>query len=361
MTQNFASRNRQVAGVAAIASLIGVLAIGGVGRPVRVPARVVASQTFSVMSEGPGHFSWTLESGRPPAGGGLVFQNALEVDRSELTALSVPSNLVTGERVPQDAIVAQLESERSGHLLDELGAERDAILAERALLLAGGRPEAIAKAERAVAVAEAMNAEDHAIYARLIKLAGTGAISIDGLEQAELRAATGLRAVELARAEVAASRIPARPEERSLLDARVELQIAEIESRIAAQRLRTPISGVVEVGGTALVRIYDVDPVYLQATLPESMRGLVAVGSQIAFSSPSLPGTARVGHIAEISETSTVDLVGRSMFLVSAEVANPDHVLRSGMFGQMELTGGQERLPELARGSLGSAPGASAP
>lgn len=358
MSRAWAWRLRQLAGLAALGLLVAMGFATATWAPVRAPATVAASQTFRVIGDEPGHYAWTLESGRPPGGPGLLRQRALEFDRSEVIELSVPATLATGQAVAQDQVVAELGSERASRRLEQLHAQRDGLEAERALLVAGGRPEAIAAADRQVAVAQAKHDEDHAAFERLQSLAGTGAVSAEDLRASELRDESGARDVELARARLAEARVPPRPEEIAHMDARLaalDAQLGDTESRLSEQRVKTPIAGIVEVGGDALVRVYDVDPVYVRAALPESARARIVAGASVAFRSPALPGRAFTGRVAEIGESVSAGRGGQPVFYVTAEVANPDLALREGMSGSVELRedGWSGRLTELTGGALG--------
>lgn len=330
---------RRLAGILALVVLVVLAALVGSVRTVRVSAVVAADQTFSVVALEPGRYAWTLERGRSPIGAGLVSQRSLETERAEVIEVTVPASVSSGQAVQQDQIVAELGSQRTARRLEEQLAEKDALEAQRELLVAGGRPEAITTAERGVAVATARQSEAAAAFERLNRLSGSGAVSVDDLRRAELALATETRQVELARAQTAAARFPARPEELMAIDARLaaaEARIAETLALLDDQQVKSPIAGLAEVGGDSLVRVYDLDPVYARAAVRERDRAHLVEGARVVFRA-SATGARFEGRVAAIADSVALSAGGEPVFYVTAEIPNPTRQLRAGMSGSLEV------------------------
>ncbi len=330
---------RSAGAIALLLLLVTTLLVARVS-PVRAPAVVAADQTFSVSSPALGRYAWRLESGRAPQSGGFVSERSLQSERSEIIDVSVPASVTTGRAVQVNEVVAELDSQRTLRRMEEQAQAREVLVAERELIVAGGRPEAIAAAERAVAVSEARRSEAEAALRRLAPLVDSGAVSVADLDKARLLTDTRTQEVALARASVAEVRNPPRAEELAALDAQlaaVDSRITEIATLLDNQQVRSPIAGVAEVGGEMLVRVYDLDPVFLHVAVSEVDLARVSEGDEATFASSAL-GTTFKGRVAEVASSVAIGIDGKPVILVTVEVPNPGRRLRAGMTGVVEFT-----------------------
>jgi HlyD family secretion protein len=303
-------------------------------------AVVEAGQTFTLMSVEAGQYRTTLQDGRPARGAGLVEERQVVFARSDLIRLTPRPGLATGDLVTPATPLADLETPSASARLAELEAERDALVHQRALLEAGGRAEEAALAARELRRAEA--ARDGLLPAR--ERARTahaqGAISDADREAAEMAFSLAEAEVEVARANLALQRASARPEALAEVDARVaalEARVEEARTQVAGEVVVSPIRGVLELGGkSAVMRVYDLDRVYLRVPIPEGARNRLAVGAPVEFLSTAIPDLVFRGEIVDLSEDASA-LNGVQVFWGSVEVANPDGLLRSGMSGSATI------------------------
>jgi len=323
----------------AVAALLGIVAVAvlvAVPGDLRCPAAVEAAQTFSLEPIALGSFMWSLRDGRPPGGQALVRERALQFERSDLVEMVLEPGLVSGGEVASGQTVAVLRSLRSEQLLDQLRAERASIEARRALVVAGGPPEAVAAAERAVAVAEAELASGQAELERLRQLETRGLVSRADVEVVELGNQVRSLQVEAARAGVDVARSPAQPEAVAELDAliaAVDAGIAEMATLLGQERVACPIAGVAEVvAGSSGLKVTALDPVYLEVPIPAARRQQVRPGSAALFTTAALPGVVFDGEVVEVAAT-TSTLQGQAVCWASVALPNPDRRLASGMLG----------------------------
>jgi hypothetical protein len=154
----------------------------------------------------------------------------------------------------------------------------------------------------------------------------------------------------------------ARPEALQVLDAQIaalDARAAELAARLEGETIVSPISGLLEMGGRSVVlRIYDLDPVYLRLALPERERHRVQVGSQVLFTTQATSLADFTGRVVDISEDAATAPDGTQVFWVSAEVANPELLLRSGMSGvaRLDMDGGAGQVLGFWRELLGTGP-----
>ncbi len=144
----------------------------------------------------------------------------------------------------------------------------------------------------------------------------------------------------------------------------LNVQAASARAALAAQNvgdgiIRAPFAGVVterfvEVGqfvrqDSRVVTIVSVDPLRLQITVPEAQVAAVKEGADVSFSVAGYVGrrfTGKVRFVSGALRATTRDLVAEAI------VPNAERLLLPGMFADVELTVGSERLPSVPAGAL---------
>ncbi len=144
----------------------------------------------------------------------------------------------------------------------------------------------------------------------------------------------------------------------------LNVQAATLRAQLAAQNvgdgvIRAPFAGVVteryvEVGqyvrqDSRVVTIVSLDPLRLELAVPESEVGRVKVGSNVTFSVAAFPDRKFTGEIRFVSgalRSTTRDLVAEAL------VKNPEKLLLPGMFADVELTTGTQKLPGVPKAAL---------
>lgn len=120
--------------------------------------------------------------------------------------------------------------------------------------------------------------------------------------------------------------------------------MANIRATIDKKTIRAPFSGRVGIrlvnlgqflkGGTAIVPLYSLDPIYADFSLPQQEITSVAVGQAVHLKVDAFPGEDFVGKVTAINPQ--VDPTTRNI-QVQATLSNPDGRLRPGMFVNVEL------------------------
>jgi RND family efflux transporter MFP subunit len=144
----------------------------------------------------------------------------------------------------------------------------------------------------------------------------------------------------------------------------LNVQAASARAALAAQNvgdglIRAPFAGVVserfvEVGqflrqDSRVVTIVSADPLRLQIAVPESQVASVKEGAEVSFNVAAYPERRFVGKVRFVSgalRSTTRDLV------VEALVPNPERQLLPGMFADVELVIGTEKLPSVPQRAL---------
>ena len=148
--------------------------------------------------------------------------------------------------------------------------------------------------------------------------------------------------VSLERAQLLA-RTQAGPRERvdqnqSLLD-QARAQIIKTEAIIAQKLIRAPFAGrlgvrQIDLGqylsqGTAIVTLTELDELYVNFTLPSTMRAAIVLGQTVNITADAFPGRAFTARVTTLEPQIRADT--RTM-MVQATLANPDEALLPGMF-----------------------------
>lgn len=96
------------------------------------------------------------------------------------------------------------------------------------------------------------------------------------------------------------------------------------------------IQGARFAPGETILRLADISTVWLMANVPASSAGAVALGQRASFKSGTLPGRTFDGQVSFIQPV--IDAKMRTLG-VRIALANPDGVLRPGLFGDVTLVG----------------------
>jgi len=303
-------------------------------------AAVDSSRSFSLESIEPGRYQWSLRDGRTPGGQGLEQQRVLYFERSDLVEMELPAEITSGRQVAAGEVVAWVRSLGTAHRLAQLQAQRAALGAQRALLVAGGAPEGVAEAERAVELAEAERDAGRAELNRTRILAEQGLASAEELEAAELQDEVHRLRIALAIAGVAVASGPVRQESLVELDARlaaVDAGIDELSRLRQEEQVLSPIDGTAEVAGPSTVlRIHDLQPAYLEIPIPADSVQRVQTGAPVLFTTPAIPDEVFEGVLEQLAESPSV-VQGQSVFWASARVDNGGRRLRFGLTGTARL------------------------
>jgi len=306
----------------------------------RMRALVLPARSVVLVEGGVGQYSWTLWDGRPARGPGVLRQQVLRYERDDRVELALAHGLHTGDTVEVGQELVSIHSPRNARRLAELEAEHEALTAERALLAAGGRSEEVSAAAARLRLAEARLTATQQDLSRITALASQGAASSASLETAQMEERVREQQVSVARAALSVVRSSARPEALQHLDAQLTAAAAgvdELRILLAADRLSSPIRGEVVVGDReSMLKVQDIDTVYLQLPVPEEYLHRLPKGATFTFTSRSVPDQPFAATLVDVA-LDAQGLGGRQVFMASARVDNPDHLLRPGMSGEVVL------------------------
>ncbi len=122
-------------------------------------------------------------------------------------------------------------------------------------------------------------------------------------------------------------------------------QAAALRATIERKRVRAPFDGrvgirVVNVGqyvspGQPLISLQQLDPIYVNFTVPQRQLPSLALGQKIGVTVDAFPGAPFVGELSAIN--AEVDSSTRNI-AVQATLPNAQEQLRPGMFAQVEVS-----------------------
>lgn len=311
----------------------------------RRPALVRASQVFTVSSVEPGRYLCSRRSNNEPGGSALIRQRFIEFERNDLVELELDEAVVTGAAIEVGQRLAVVRSLRNEHHLQQLRAERDALVARRSLLEAGGLPADVEAAKKRVAVARAEHQTAVAELERARALLGSGLISDYEFDVIESEALVCRLEVDSSLADVEVARDAARPEAVLSLDSEISAVEANITEllRLADQRVvLSPIAGVARIGTERNeIEVHSIDTVYLAIPIPESKRALAQPGNTVRYAGND-PGLGIFeGKIVAIANDNVV-INGQPVAWVTAEIGNPSLTLMPGTAGTAEILSDRE-------------------
>ncbi len=141
----------------------------------------------------------------------------------------------------------------------------------------------------------------------------------------------------------------------------LNVEAASARARLAAQNvgdgtIRAPFAGVVserfvDIGeyvrsDSRVITLVSVDPLRLEVSVPEADAGKVKDGAELTFKVAAYPDRKFVGKVRFVSgaiRATTRDLA------VEAIVLNPDKALKPGMFTEVDLGIGVQKLPAIPK------------
>ena len=143
-----------------------------------------------------------------------------------------------------------------------------------------------------------------------------------------------------------------------------EAKVSEIRATIERKTIRAPFSGVLGIrqvnlgqylaGGNPIVSLQALNPIYVNASVPQQASGQVRVGQQLVATANEVKGAGFPGRVTAID--SVVDESTRN-FQVQATLQNPGGKLRPGMFVQVKLAiGGDRNFISLPSSAINYAP-----
>lgn len=123
-----------------------------------------------------------------------------------------------------------------------------------------------------------------------------------------------------------------------------EASVDETQAMIDRKTIRAPFAGELGIrqvntgqylkSGDPIVQLESLDPVYVNFALPQQNLAKLAVGQRLEVGADGIPGKAFAGAVTAIN--SAVDTSTRNI-QVQGTVANPGHLLRSGMFAGVRV------------------------
>jgi membrane fusion protein (multidrug efflux system) len=139
-----------------------------------------------------------------------------------------------------------------------------------------------------------------------------------------------------------------------------QARVKQQEEIVKRKVIRAPFSGLagirqVDLGqyfeaGSPIVGLQALDPIYVDYTLPERYITRIQPGQTVKIALDAVPGRVFSGEVSAVN--SGVD-TGTRTLKIRATLANPDNILRPGMFAEVEtITGAAESVLTLPRTAI---------
>jgi len=152
----------------------------------------------------------------------------------------------------------------------------------------------------------------------------------------------------------AASGAAAAQIERVKLD-QAQREIVLYQTKLEQTQIRAQISGVIVTPkleekrgrfikrGEAFCEQANVNPIVIEIAAPEEDIGLVSPGKEVWLKANAFPERKFIGRVSRISPQATIEQDER-VFIVRAEIENPDQSLRTGMLGRAKILTGSHSI-----------------
>lgn len=254
-----------------------------------------------------------------------------------------------GDTVRAGQVLVRLEG---GELAAQVAQAEANVRAARArlhMLEQGARPQERAQVEISVLQARANLESAKENLSRMQALYEAGAVGKAQLDAAQLQYEVARAQYDASRQQWSMTEIGPRPEEIEMARAQVaQAQAAATFARLQATNatITAPIAGtitrrlvdpgVVTSSGTALVKVAQIDSVFVVLDVSETDLGRVRISQPVMVRMDAYPDRTFAGTVREIGQAA---VEGRTrVFKVKARIENPGHLLKPGMFGRGEIT-----------------------
>ncbi|MDR7611465.1 MAG: efflux RND transporter periplasmic adaptor subunit [Armatimonadota bacterium] len=295
-------------------------------------------------------------------GTGTVEPAALVEVRSRATGRVTRVVVDEGQPVRRGQVLVELDdpdaraaAEAARAALQSALAAEASARARLAQLRAGPSAAEIAQAAEAVAQAEATLARARDTLARQERLLAEGYVAQAVVDQARAEVEIAASQLRAARARLADLRATPRPEDVAQAEAAVRQAAAQVqqvratlrqaEERLGETRITAPIDGVVVqkavdvgqtviggggVGGTLVIVLARVDPLYATVYVDEADVAGIRPGMPVTLTADALPEQAVRGRVVRIAARAVVNQ-NVTQFAVKVALEDPPPALRLGM------------------------------
>ncbi len=269
-----------------------------------------------------------------------------------------------GDRVKVGELVAVMDPKRYEANLRKLSNELESRKQVLARMLAGSRPQEIARAKALVEVDKAKLKDARLTYDRLLKLAKTQYVSKQKLDDATAVLKAAGQKLKASEEVLSLAVVGPRKEDINAARAQVEAGEAAVDfarQELADTKLYAPSNGIIEdrimepgdmaFPATPVLTLALNTPLWIRAYVPEPDLGKIAKGMKAEITTDSFPGKCYHGWVGFISPTAeftpknveTPALRTRLVYQVRIYVNDPQNEFRLGMPATVTIFPGRKR------------------
>ncbi len=162
----------------------------------------------------------------------------------------------------------------------------------------------------------------------------------------DARARSEILARQLTEAQAASGAAAAQIERVKLEQTQREIAFNQV--KLEQTQIRAPIGGVIITPkieerrgqfirrGEVFCETADINPVIIEAAVPEDDIGLVTLNQEVWLKANAFPSQKFVGRVTQVSPQATTEQ-GARVFIVRAEIENTGQQLRTGMVGRVKI------------------------
>lgn len=293
-------------------------------------------ESLTLKSTDPAYVELVLDRGS-----GEKSVQRFSVTGEDLRILSIVPLVREGDAVAKDQTIARISSSETEASLAESRANMDRAESQLELLKKGPRPEEISQVDDQISQVRMKLKKSDSDLTRAIELEEKGLISQENLEGIRTENEVLKSELDFYGRQRKLLKEGARPEEIEIAQAEIraiQAKINKLETQIAAANIASPLDGIVTSvrTGSDILSVARVDSMRLRIPVPEKEISDVRPGRVVKFRTRSYPGITFEGKVTLISEQ-TEEGELEPIFVVTAEAANKDALLKSGMTGHAKI------------------------
>ena len=307
---------------------------------VSAPCNLVPLAEWSITNPQPEVFMTKFTSHNPPY---VENVRLFQFERPDFVTLSFEPSVRPGTRIQENEIIGSLQSTENSIRFEKLQGELQVTRANLTVVISGAKESEIQEAGQALQYARAEAEAYEPVLKRNRNLFKRELISEQDLDLTEAQYRLLKLNETIAEAQLKTMQTGAKKEETEVIRTQIddiETRLNTIRNKRAAMVIQAPLGGTV-IGRTTEFSIYTIanlDTLVARIPVEEQKIKYIRKGLPVYVTIPASSGGNAVSVVGTVDKNPLFVLgQTKTMFIVRANIGNPDGLLNSGMTGAASI------------------------
>ena len=305
---------------------------------IKSPCQFSAQYVWSLIEVEPGKLLSRLNGNNPRQ---VRDFNLLQFDRPDFVKFSMSRLLKSGQFLDQGALIGTVSSTENRIRFDELQGQLDRAKAQLNMISTGEKDAIQEEALRELKYAKSAFELYKPTIERKKQLLQDNLISQDEWDRVEAEYRLLELNVSIAEAKLQTVQSGDKSEAIDVLNseiASIENQLRSVETKLSAETIRTPITGVLldSYQPGTLCSIAGIDTMIAQVPISQGHRQYVKPGMKFEVKIPALANQRLPGNIVSVGQNAQM-INNKTMFVITGTISNSERKVLPGMTGYVKI------------------------